>query len=53
MVADMSFSRYWIVKSETTGKIFGPFPNAHSAGKWATRFMAYAHQWVIIRLRKP
>ena len=46
-----AMSRFWIVHSKDSGKVYGPFLSAHAAGKWATKTIL--GHWMIIRLRKP
>lgn len=44
----MAYANSWVVKSETSGKLYGPFSSAHVAGKWATKHVS---NYVLIRLR--
>lgn len=47
----MAMSKVWFVKSESTGKCFGPFRSADHASRWATKYITNA--WVIVRLHRP
>ncbi len=44
-------SKYWIVISDETAKMYGPFTNSQRASKWATKNIR--GHWYLVRLRNP
>lgn len=46
-------TKFWLVRIEETGVVYGPFASANRASIWATKIFQRHIGWSVIRIRRP
>lgn len=46
-------TKFWLVKIDESGVLYGPFRSANRASIWATSVFIKSTGWSIVRIRRP
>lgn len=46
-------TKFWLVRIEESGVLYGPFTSASRASVWATKILPRYTGWSVVRIRRP